>query len=295
MNLSNLIDHRSIEGKDIFIFEDHAQALLPWATLRRRFGRPLNLITLDHHTDTLSPFLRYRCRCSKQGDFDVDDNAVAAMLAPLLASVDWRSEQSVLNAVLRLRNDEHIATATLTGIVDWAFSINLTHTTTSSREEDDWISQPIWKPRSARPRPPFTYEPPADRIFKVSSICAIGCPKGPHDDECTPVHYGQVLESIYLDEKLDQAQRMYAAVGGGDLLTSAPYILDIDLDYFHSDKAIRPEDPRTFYDMVRGAAGITIAREPSFVSEGRLPGQRLTPASLEHDLLVLIKTALTPT
>lgn len=36
-----------------------------------------------------------------------------------------------------------------------------------------------------------------------------------------------------------------------------PYVLDIDLDYFHSEDAIEPGDAATFYRLVRNAVAVT--------------------------------------
>lgn len=46
-----------------------------------------------------------------------------------------------------------------------------------------------------------------------------------------------------------------------------PTILDIDLDVFHSRKAITPDDPSTLHRLVRNAVAITIATEPECVEE----------------------------
>ncbi len=39
------------------------------------------------------------------------------------------------------------------------------------------------------------------------------------------------------------------------------YILDIELEYFRSEKAIDPADPATFYRLLRNAVAVTIATE----------------------------------
>ena len=44
-------------------------------------------------------------------------------------------------------------------------------------------------------------------------------------------------------------------------LEAAPYILDIDLDAFHTRKAIEPNDPTTPYRLIKNAVAITIAAE----------------------------------
>ena len=49
--------------------------------------------------------------------------------------------------------------------------------------------------------------------------------------------------------------------GGG------PYILDIDLDVFHTVASIEPKDASTFHRLIRGALAITIATEAECVEE----------------------------
>jgi len=189
-SLGQFAKHFTIGGKSIFVVEDHHHVLLPWAFLRQQFDRPPNLITVDHHTDTHEPFLHYRHFQSVNVTLPVDDAKRNAMLAPMLAEVDWRSERSIVEAISKLKNDEHISTATLTGILNWAFCINLSDSTTPSREEDAWRSNGIFNNIRQVPYParPYTYDPPDDRIFTISSICAVDCQKRPHDDACTTIH-----------------------------------------------------------------------------------------------------------
>jgi len=101
----------------------------------------------------------------------------------------------------------------------------------------------------------------------------------------------QVLESLYLNDQLSLAQEMFASVGHGALL-HAPYILDIDLDYFHTDQSIRPNDLGTFYRLIQGAAGITIATEPWFVMDGRMDGANITSDELLDIVMNYIYAAL---
>ena len=46
-----------------------------------------------------------------------------------------------------------------------------------------------------------------------------------------------------------------------------PYILDIDLDAFHSRRATNPEDGATFHRLIRNAQAITVATESECVEE----------------------------
>lgn len=60
--------------------------------------------------------------------------------------------------------------------------------------------------------------------------------------------------------------------GGLELV---PYILDIDLDVFHTVGSIEPKDPASFYRLIRGSLAITIATEAECVDELWLKAKRL--------------------
>jgi hypothetical protein len=286
-------DHFQIGTKDVFVVEEHHRALLPWALIRRRLPSPPNLISLDHHTDTLDAFLRFRSAQASTGFGSHDSQKFHELLPPLIASMDWRDTATISHAISRLRNDEHISAAAMSDIIDWAFSINLSRSTTSSIEQVAWRREHLQNLIKGIPfpEPPYTYDPPSSRIFEISSICAVGCAKSPHDDACIPTHYTQVLESIYLDDQLTQAQEMFACVGSGGILNH-PYILDIDLDYFHLESAIQPLDAATFYALIRNAVGITLATEPDFVDHGRIGDSQITSEKLLETMFSHIENAI---
>ena len=50
---------KNINGKSVYLVEDHHHALLPWAYERDRLGIAPHVLTLDHHTDTLPAFTHY--------------------------------------------------------------------------------------------------------------------------------------------------------------------------------------------------------------------------------------------
>jgi hypothetical protein len=116
--------------------------------------------------------------------------------------------------------------------------------------------------------------------------------KTSHDDECTSRRSAQVLESVYLDQKLKALDTM-AAQDGVPPVEAEPYVLDIDLDYFHSERAIEPDDPTTFYRLVRNAVAVTIATEPEYVKNGRDKGSNVTGESLLKRMKQHLTTALT--
>jgi hypothetical protein len=88
-----------------------------------------------------------------------------------------------------------------------------------------------------------------------------------------------VLESIYLGHKLADRNAM-ALNDGASAAEAEPYVLDIDLDFFHSEKAIEPDVLATFYRLVHNAVAVTIATEPGYVLDCRNEGSEVTGASL---------------
>lgn len=277
--------HLTVNGKDVYVVVEHHHVLLPWSIIRGELDVAPNLITLDHHPDSMPAFNSYRCVTS-----DGDDNMYEQMLEGLIGKIDWRNKDSIYHAINKLKNDEHIQTATLAGIIRYAFLINLLDSTTPSIEEDNYREQntanflrgllegEVARPME-KPQRPFTYHSPKDGIFEISSICAVGCTKVPHDDDCTRPHYDQVLESVYLDNQLSIAEEMATSIGLRSVKES-PYILDIDLDYFHTDKAANPTDADTFCGLIKNAAAITIATEPDFVNDLKLAGSSITSETL---------------
>jgi len=64
------------------------------------------------------------------------------------------------------------------------------------------------------------------------------------------------------------------------------------LDYFHSRKAISPDDPSTFYRLITNSCGITIAKESEYVEEEKLEGEEIDSAFLFDEILTHINNAL---
>ncbi|MFV8531522.1 UPF0489 family protein [Ralstonia pseudosolanacearum] len=254
----------NIGGKDVYIVRSHHHVLQSWAEIRRSLSAAPALLTLDHHTDTYEPFLRHRYHATHRTPGDDKRDAMDALLPVMIAELRYDDEASVLEAIYKLYNDEHVRTAIMGGIMSHGFVVNLSNENHSEH----------------------------GIIYLTSSICAIGCKKMPHDDDCTPVHSGQVLESVYLDHELGELNTM-AQKDGVPAVETKPYVLDIDLDYFHSEKAIEPDDPATFYRLVRNAVAVTIATEPDYVKSCRDEGSKVTGKSLLARMKRHIEAAMT--
>ncbi|WP_322082897.1 UPF0489 family protein [Burkholderia sp. BCC1972] len=246
-----LHEKANIGGKDVYIVTSHHHVLQSWAEIRRSLAAAPVLLTLDHHTDTFEPFYRHLFHATRGKMGGAQTAAMEAMLPGMIANLRYDDEASVMDAIGKLHNDEHILTAIAAGILSRGFVINLSYETCS--------------------KPGVLYE--------AGSICAIGCAKVPHDDECTPIRSAQVLEAVYLDHELNVLNAM-AAQDGVPAAEAEPYVLDIDLDYFHSEKAIEPDDPATFYRLVRNSVAVTIAIEPEYVADCRDEGSNITGETL---------------
>lgn len=291
MHLSSLFKHLDFGGKDVYVVDDHHYALAPWALMRRRLGRAPNLITLDHHTDVHEAFLGHAHLETYESGGDA-----WALARDLVKRIDWQNDQSLLWAIEHLRHDEHIDAATLSGVLNYAFCIQLSdHGGNPSIEQQEYDAdrQARWPQPTKLPPPrrPMTYEDPANHIFVISHDCAIGCNRMPHNDDCVVEHGNMVIESIYLDDQLTRGTEMSRSVGI-DHLEAQPYILDIDLDVFHSRQAIEPADRTTFYRLIRNAVAITVATEAECVEELKFDGEEIDADFLLARVVEHIQAAL---
>lgn len=267
MALRDEFEHFAIKGKDVFVVQDHHRALAAWACIRRSLRHAPNLITIDHHTDTHEAFLGYACM--EKYEHRVEDEQV--LRQQLTAKIDWNSDASLLEAIEKLRHDEHINAATASGVVEHAFCIQLSDSSGyQSIEEEAFAANrhARWPNLPSLPVPtrPLTYLATEDRIYVIPAMCFVGCTAKPHNDVCLIRHANDIIEARYLEDQLSRGSEISACVGLANL-EKAPYILDIDLDAFHSRKAITPDDSSTIYRLIKNAVAITIAIEEQCVKE----------------------------
>jgi hypothetical protein len=295
MALNQFFQHHSIKGKDVYVVDDHHKALAAWALIRRSMERAPNLITIDHHTDTHEAFLSHAFVESQEGRV-IDEEAFRLAQA---AAIDWHSDDSLDAAIASLRHDEHIDAATCCGALDNAFCIQLSDSGgTQSVEQLAFHKdrQENWRnvPTLPKPQRPMTYEPAANRVYILSHDCFIGCEAMPHNDDCVARQSDEIIEARYLDDQLQRGAEISKFLGLSSL-EAAPYILDIDLDAFHSRRAITPGDPTTFYRLIENAVAITIATEADCVEEEWLDEQdQMAAAELLTEMLAHIAKAMAP-
>lgn len=282
---------RKIAGKDIYVVDDHHRVLAPWALIRREHDRAPNLITIDHHTDVYEAFLRHAHLQTMDGSGDTLEVSRA-----LVKRVDFRNDKSVRWAIEHLCHDEHIDTATMSDVLNYVFCIQLSDSSGNQSIEqqayelDCQAKGPQLRTLQAPVRP-MTYAEPDNHIFVIPHDCAIGCVRMPHTDDCVIEHGNMIIESVYLDDQLERGAEMSRCVGIPHL-ESQPYILDIDLDAFHSQAAITPSDPSTLYRLIRNALAITVATEAECVEELKFDNEPIDAEMLLDRLMEHIKEAV---
>jgi hypothetical protein len=256
--------HKMIGSKDVYIVRDHHWALLPWSIVRSRIGHPLSLITLDHHTDTKLAFLSYIYYALNRDPRRINSTEGERLRGEMIDAIYCQDEDSVRAAIKKLKHDEHVSAATLSGIIDFAYVVQLMDSSGTA-----------------------IAEVPDDRMLIVPTRCMPGCEKSPHDQECVDALYDNVLDNSFLDFKLREASEICSAWGAGGP-GSSPYILDIDLDYFHTKKSVAPENPSAFLRLAKNSVAITIALEPECVEELQAEGEGLSAEYLLDHLESLI-------
>lgn len=229
--------------KQLFIVKDHHHVLIPWAKVRQTNGK-LNLITFDHHTDVHEAFLHH-LYYHKHEDLD-----------SLIVRIDFRNERTIIDAIKNLRNDEHIDTAIRCGIINKAFSIAY----------DGSFDKPESNERTAAFKNEETkllimlgqIPVPEAKTYPDSKIYVVGTSEYLDDENCISDEFLlPILSKMKIMNKAD--------------VMEDEYILDIDLDYFHSYKALERSDIDLFRSFLRRATAITIATEPDFAFEGIKP------------------------
>ncbi|MCP5256298.1 MAG: UPF0489 family protein [Zoogloeaceae bacterium] len=293
MPLNTFVKHLSAKGKDIYVVDDHHKALAAWVLVRRSLDFAPNLITIDHHTDTHEAFLGYAHCEAYEGRVEGQEE----FRVGLVARIDWRNDASIAEAIGNLRHDEHIDAATCSGVLDNAFCIQLSDSEGTLAVEqlafeasmrENWPNPPI----VPKPRRPMTYDPAPNRVYALPFDCFIGCQARPHNDDCLVQQSDEIIEARYLDDQIARGSEISRCFGLPGL-EAAPYILDIDLDAFHSRRAINPEDPSTFYRLIKNALAITIATETECVEAEWLDDEdQMKSDELLQELLGHINKAL---
>ena len=237
-----------ISGKKIFIFGNHASAILAWFHLRQ--DQKYNLITFDEHTDTLAPLLRYKNSFLEANEEifiselnHMKNNLTETLLKGLLTPGSYLKgrKRSSYGETLHLWNDEHITTSIFFELIDKAYIVSPEMGDDLRNSKENYLAQ-IYR-----------------QIFYLNEL----------------------FEKTYIDGVEDICERKFRDYQnsniGNDLIERVmavipedeDIILDIDLDYFKDIKVLENDlsNYRTFARLVRRCKGISIATEPNWVAD----------------------------
>lgn len=287
------VKSEDICGKTVFTFDSHHEALLPWAECALAVGGAprLRLLTLDYHSDTRPAFITFS---TVDVANSMDDEGWEERAAAEVAKIDFRAVETVRDAVVNLRFDEHISASVQSRIIDIAFAIvgglitNEYQSNEQKAAEAEWrkrTQNTPWVPKPNAP-PPYSYSIPDERIIELPHQKVNSNAQSRSKD-----YADQALESDFLRRHLELIEDITKSAGVPGLF-EAPFILDIDLDYFNTRRSVQPTNPDIFHDLIRRAEIITIAREPKCVTDLQKPGEQLTSDWLEAELKQQIRKAL---
>jgi len=275
---SQLYDTRVVAGKKVYVVDKHHFALQAWAEENFRNQHVPFLLSIDHHTDSHCPF-QHKIGSQFLG---VPKDFRARSLA-LLATVDPRDKGSLFKAIAELRFDEQIATALHFGIFEAAFVISFDGRQTPSLDDhvEAWEGQDcLWNKR---------YIPKG--IYVTEMRCHPSCQRMPHNDDCTRDFHASVIEDKQLVLQLDQINKFGQKKVGFQKVLDTKFVLDIDLDFFHSRKAIQPDSPGIFHQLISHAKYLTVAREAGCVADLADEGEDLDSEWLLKCLIEHIEAA----
>lgn len=278
----------TIENKTIYVVENHHEILEAWAIYRSRLLNPPLLFSLDHHRDTKEAFINHICTAYQEFNRTKQEEQIRA--------ISYSDTNSIHNAISLLNKDEHIDAAINSNIVSRAFVFQydtnqINPPSVEMQKYYESVRRLFLFPNMSKPQVPERPHTYLDYpIFEIGG-CYVGCEKEPHDDECRLICFNQAIESDFLSWRLGIVDEMLPGLGDSGLINQE-YILDIDLDYFHTCESIQPRDTEVFHNMIRSAGIITIATEEFYVNEWRRFDPQISVEFLKEKLFNHIQCAL---
>ena len=241
----------------MIVVEHHHEVLPHWAAFRRTQNSAPRLLTLDHHTDTSRPFRRHLRRQARTQGQRLSDVMERELSQKLVAQIDYTDPFTIEIAMETLGNDEHVVAAIGADIIQSAFVI--AHNAADTAQD----------------------------IYLTHKIICRGVDEYHHKGRIRP-QPNNVLEADFLAKRLQDFDDIVRALNE-PVLQDAPFILDIDLDYFNTLRAVRPDVPELIRSLAKEAALLTVATEPTFVTHCAVePG--LTWTKLLAELKALLGT-----
>lgn len=249
--------------KTIYIVQSHNEVLEAW---EQHPG--CNVFSLDYHTDTREAFHNYsywrtdseikagRCRDPEKRILELKEEKLSAYL-------DRKTNIGQINE--NLKHDEHLDFAVAADLVNLVFVLS------TSRNENSSNGNVYLCHKGS-------YE--GQRIMEYSPLCISSCSKKIHDDSCAVLRADHVLESPFLGEAIRRAESLSRTFFDD-------FILDIDCDYFNTERSLFPDNTERILMLMERARIITIALEPECVAICRCENSQLTSEVILRRLLSL--------
>ena len=254
------VTEKVVRGKKIYIVENHHEVIIPWSEYSSNNETAPVLLTFDHHMDTRSAFYRHSCEVAGLEWRSVRDQ--------LIANADINDSNTIASSLDKLRNNEHIDFALQTGMISDAVVFSL-------------LNVGICRDYSN------------NNIYYIDPCCTSKCKKSSHDYECQIDVYDKVIEGDELLFKLNKINKFIPDFFISNRINKK-FILDIDLDCFHTKKAINAVDMSVFNYLVNNAEIVTIATEGYYV-ELEKKDNDINENYLLEKLLVHIEKAIEKT
>lgn len=280
----DIIQAMRLGDKTIYVFENHATAIYPWAleSAKLQGAKPI-LLSLDYHTDTHQAFQNYMYY-----NANLFVGAEGDIRTSLCAAISLRDFPSFMDTTSHLRNDEHIDAALRMGILDRAYIIqHHDRTGTLSIEQEQYFKafdtvahiMGLQHP----PQPPFSYRLPDNKIFVAPSEYTFDLSECVDGDAALERSFNIAIDDKNLLHRL-RCLEVMANTSSSPWISNRKYILDIDLDYFLSTSSVCPGNSGVFRNLIKAASAITIAKETACVEMLRRESD-LSPVYLLEKLL----------
>jgi UPF0489 domain len=263
--VSEMMKKIKIANKDIYIVDSHNQVLEAWES-----SPGLNIFSLDYHTDTKAAFHNYSYW---RADSEMKSGRCSNHDERMRELSDQKITQYLENKITikqindNLKHDEHIDFAVQTDMVDMVFVLS-TNRNTKSSNSNVYIADSPEKNED-------------QSIIEFSPLCIPVCNKEIHDNDCRNLRAESLIEDIFLKDAISQAESFKSSFFEN-------YILDIDCDYFNTEKCLYPDNIEVFKKLIRNSRMVTIALEPECVKICRHKGCGLTSEIIMDRLLSII-------
>ena len=279
------IKEKIIKNKRIFVFENHNEAIIPWDIISKESGNIPSLLTFDYHTDTHLALLRDTHKKLNGAEYTLIKKEVENILSKPF---------DIFEILKKLKNDEQIDFAIRTNIISHAYIISYQAHMNIIRSEEytEWFKEKTSIEARVNgfniPKPEdINYRLPENKIFELDND--IFSDLEIYDEKQKSDFAIEHLNLVY---KMNTIKRINKSLFTESYNFRENFILDIDLDYFNTYKAINPEHTNIFYSLIRDAKAITIAKESWFVNNLKLENENISVDYLLERLLEHIEKAL---